>query len=356
MRVLYFSTVNWRWIKQRPHFLAEYLSSQSIEVDYFSITPFKKQKIKRMQSGQYLKIRDVYVIPLASKFKVIEQMNIVYVKAILSNTHYDKIILTHPVQYKYLSKGQKAHAEIIYECMDNIPYFYKGSKQTEVIEEEERLCHSVGKIIVSSNYLKEKLVTQYNVDANKIYVILNAVDKKEFTLKVNPVDLKKPNLVYIGSISEWVDLETLKIFADNNSSYYIYLIGPMESSIKKEFSKLSGNIIWIDSIPHSKVKDYIAASDIMLIPFKVNELIRGVDPVKMYEYLSMGGKVLTSYWKELDRYKDNNLVNFYSGHKEFEKKVYSLINKEKCVVRDIHFIEANNWEIRGEEYLKVLKE
>lgn len=354
MRVLYFSTVNWRWIKQRPHFLAEYLSSRSIQVDYFSLTPFRKQKIEKNNHSTCLRIRDTYVIPFASKLKWIEQINISYVKAILSNTHYDKIILTHPMQYKYLSQKQKNNAEIIYDCMDNIPYFYHGSKQAKLIKEEKQLCHMVQKIIVSSNYLKEKLMTEYNVDSNKVSVILNAVDKREFTLKVNPVELKKPNLVYIGSINEWVDIETLKAFAKDNSSYYIYLIGPIEGSVKKQVDHLSDNCIWIDSIPHSKVKDYIVASDILLIPFKVNELIKGVDPVKMYEYLSMGGKVLTSYWEELDKYKNNDSVYFYGNPKEFEEKVYSIINKQKSSVRNTSFLDTNNWEIRVEEYIKVL--
>jgi len=354
MRVLYFSTVNWKWIKQRPHFLTEYLSNAFIEIDYFSLTPFGKQRIKRRDINQYLKVKDTYVIPFASKFKVIECINIYYVKAILKNSSYDKIIITDPQQYKYLTDSQKDNSEIIYECMDNIPYFYSGDRQVDLIRQEEELCHKVDKIIVSSNYLGERIKNQYKISTNKIHVILNAVDRKEFTSEVKKVQLKQPNLVYIGTISEWFDLETIKAFAQRNKDYSIYIIGPIYRNIRNELEQKYNNIIWINSIPHSQVKDYISASDIMLIPFKVNELVKGVDPVKMYEYLAMNSKIVSAYWEELDKYKNMSLVEFYSNHMEFEKKVYKLQKKERRLQINREYIETNCWEGRVQEYLEVL--
>ncbi len=94
----------------------------------------------------------------------------------------------------------------------------------------------------------------------------------------------------------------------------------------------------------------------MLIPFKVNELIKGVDPVKLYEYLSFNKPVITSYWNELNQYNDNELVYFYKDYTEFKHAVEKIENKTNEYKKtDNNFIEENTWKQRVEDYLEVLK-
>jgi len=351
MKILYFSSVNWRWIKQRPHFISQYLSENGIDITYFSMTPLFKQKIFNKRINESLYINDRYVIPYSSKFDVIKKINKLYINLFI-NKNYDIVILTHPDQYYYLPNKLKEKCKIIYECMDNIPYFYNGKIKEDIMKKEYDLCKKVHKIIVSSNYLKEKVINKYSVDCNKVDVIKNAVDDINIDNNIKGVALKHPNLMYIGTVSNWLDLKILNKFARKNPQYTIYIIGPVE---KKRIINIESNIILLGAIKHEQVKEYILSGDIMLIPFIVNELIKAVDPVKMYEYLAFNKPVLTSYWQELDSFSNCSLVNYYNNYNMFELGVRKIQEEkhDKFIIND-KFIKENNWKERSKEYIKIL--
>lgn len=353
MKVLYFSTVNWKWIKQRPHFLCEYMSKENIEVIYFSITPLFKQKISRNIVNEFLEIKDKYVMPYASRYEVIKKINKLFVKISLRK-NFDIVVLTHPEQIEYLPNNIIENSKIVYECMDNMPYFYYGKQRAIIEKKEYDLCQRVDTIITSSKYLKEKIINEYNIAESKITIIKNAVDKSILDGIIEPVKLKYPNVVYVGTISEWLDIDLILKYAETHPKQYIYLVGPSENKIKNILSDFE-NIILVGSIEHKLVKSYIEAGNIMLIPFKINELIKGVDPVKIYEYLALGKTVVSSYWEELDIYKNNAMVKFYNNFEEFEDLIESNIQKELMRnSRNKEFIIENIWEKRVSQYIDVL--
>lgn len=355
MKILYFSTVNWKWIKQRPHFICEYLSKKEIEVTYFSITPLLKQKIVCKKLNKYLYIKDKFVLPYGSKIKIIKKINIIYVKYFL-NKEYDVVILTHPEQYDYLPKKLKNNSKIIYECMDNIPYFYQGSRIIKVEKQEKELCKNVRHIITSSDYLKDKIKNKYRISNKKIEIVKNALEESFKNECEEVINLKSPNLIYIGTIGEWLDINILNEYATNNPNYTIYLIGPMDNKIMRKIAKKNKNIVILGTIKHEDVKKYIKSGEIMLIPFKVNELIKGVDPVKIYEYLALNKPVVTSYWQELEQYKNNNLVYFYKNYEEFSSAIDRIAIEHNSIYKtNINFINENNWRKRVENYVNIIK-
>ena len=353
MKLLYFSTVNWKWIKQRPHFICEYLSKKEIDVTYFSITPLFKQKILYKKLDECLYVKDKYVLPYATKIRIIKKINIMYVKYFL-NRKYDIVILTHPEQYDYLPEKLRNNSIIIYECMDNIPHFYEGNRVTKIEKQEKKLCQCSNHIITSSVYLKNKIQNKYAIDDKKIEIIKNALDESFKNDCKELIKLKSPNLIYIGTIGKWLDISILNEYAHNNPNYTIYLIGPMDSKIMNEI--VNKNIITLGPIKHEDVKKYIKFGEIMLIPFKVNKLIKGVDPVKIYEYLALTKPVVTSYWQELEQYKNNNLVYIYKNYEEFSLAIDKIkIDHNLPYKINVNFIEENNWIKRVEDYIKVIK-
>lgn len=356
MRLLYFSTVNWKWIKQRPHFEAYYLAQEGIQVDYLSLTPlFKQKKEKRQKLGTHLNIKDYYVLPLASKIELINQINRVYINSVLTKV-YDVIVLTHPVQYHYLKSTKKHQAKIIYECMDNMPYFYEGKMREKVIQEEEELCKVCDQIIVSADYLKEKIKRLYHIPEEKITVIKNAIDESLITQQLQPITLEHPNLMYIGTVSDWFDIEALEVFLTKHSEYKVYLIGPVIEPIKNRLSKLKDQVVLVGAVPHEWLKTYILQGDIMMIPFKKNDIIEAVDPVKMYEYMAFDKPVVSAYWEELKDYRANQNIYFYQETQGFETSVIeaskSLQEQEKI---NQAFIKQNHWKQRVKQYIEVLK-
>lgn len=358
MNILYFSLVNWNWIKQRPHFTAYYLAKNNFQVDYFSMTPLLKQKIK-VRNNEYLNdknlyLKDIFVLPFSSKNKLIKKINKMYVKTFFRKT-YDYIILTHPSQYYYLPDHFKKNTKIIYDCMDNIPEFYTGKYKDFLVKEEKKLCETSWKITTSSDFLKEKIVEKYGINNKKVTTIRNATNLRGTQIsKIEQLPLKHPNLMYIGTIDEWLDFESLKHIATVNKDITIYLLGPINKIINNIFEKLPSNIVYLKKVEHEEIPKYICSADIMLIPFKVNELIEAVDPVKMYEYLFYGKTVICSYWKELDYFSNYKDLYFYKDSYDFKEVLDEVLYTNSYLDNHISLKEDYHWESRIKDFLILL--
>jgi glycosyltransferase involved in cell wall biosynthesis len=54
------------------------------------------------------------------------------------------------------------------------------------------------------------------------------------------------------------------------------------------------NVHLVDAVPSNDIPAYVAAFDVGIIPFVVDDLTRGVSPLKMYEYLAAGVPVVAT--------------------------------------------------------------
>ncbi|MFY0544182.1 glycosyltransferase [Brevibacillus sp. H7] len=349
MKILYFSTVNWKWIKQRPHFIPYYLSQQGHEVDYLSLNPIGKTVVQKLNMGR-LRVIDSYVLPYSLKFRLIERMNIAYIRSRLSDKKYDIVILTNPLHHQYIPESIKSDCILVYECMDNMPYFYEGSMRDRMLSEEQKMLDIADAVITSSDKLRSELQRRSPGKQLKIKTIFNALDKETFGRRPMNIALQEPNLLYIGTIGHWLDWDILNHFAANHPEYTIYLIGPFEMK-----EKLPTNVVWLGTVPHHEVMDYIYSGNILLLPFRVNELTEAVDPVKLYEYLAMDKPIISAYWPELNKFACDNL-KFYRNYSEFE--AYALQSYYKGWIESTlnqAFIDQHHWGERVREYIEFME-
>jgi len=357
-KILYFSHVNWSWIKQRPHFIPYYIAKSGVEVTYLSlnsITSFisnNKIKMENEVNERNLHIKEVNVLPLGSRVKIVGKINALLVAKNMVDS-FDTIVLTHPSQIDYITKKQKDKT-IIYECMDNHPYFTDNKKIRDIlISKEKVLCSLSNKIIVSSYELKKRLIARYGIDSKKINVIFNALDDDTIlSYYTDKIDLKSPNLVYIGTIGSWFDFKIIEEFAKNNPNYTIYLVGPIEKCIESELPNLQLNVVLIGAVEHKDVFKYIRSGDIMILPFKVNDVIECVDPVKIYEYIALNKPIVSSYWSELDKF--GGKVHFYKDDQSFEHVVNNIDLDVTENIIDIEFVQKENWNSRVNNYVKSI--
>lgn len=349
MRILYFSTVHWKWIKQRPQFIAYYLSQFGHEVDYFSLIPFGKARIKQAKIGQ-LHIMDTYVLPFSLRSRLVEKANIRYIRSLLAKQKYDVVILTSPLHHHYLPERIKDQCTIIYECMDNMPYFYEGDLRERMLANERKTLELADAVITSSDALKDEISSRLKIHQHfKIRSIYNALDKDTFLHKPKQITLNEPNLMYIGTIGPWLDWDVLHEFAMRHPNYTLYLVGPKETDFNT-----SPNIVWMGSVPHEEVLNYIYSADVLLLPFKVNELTKCVDPVKLYEYQALHKPILSSYWPELMKFKTDNLL-FYETSEEFEQSIHQLSHLDTKNELNMPWINEHNWENRVREYIEFIE-
>ncbi|EJU23408.1 glycosyltransferase 4-like protein [Peptoanaerobacter stomatis] len=359
MKILYFSSVNWNWIKQRPHFIAEGLFKSGYKVDYLSMSPFGKVKIKNKKFENInFRIIELYSIPLHNKFIFSRIVNKFILNSYIDLDSYDIIIVTNPNQYGYIKDIK--NKIIIYDCMDNNSLFYDGYVRKMIKLWERKLLYKSDKIIVSSNYLYETIIENYGEQlTNKLFVVRNAVDidfcnyfdiqEYKSTLK----SMKKPCFMYIGTIESWLDFDLLNRLLEKNKDWTLYLVGPYSNKMKRKFVENNDRIIWVGKKEHNQIKYWISCADIMVIPFKINELIKSVDPVKMYEFIAMDKTIISTYWSELEYFSSYDKLHFIDRENIFilEEEDYT---ENKFFAVNENFINKNNWGIRIKKYEEIL--
>ena len=361
-KVLYFSLVTWKWIKQRPHFVAlELVNSGNFKVDYRYQTLYDKfmpdQKNvfveNEVQLPRGFKIKPYKIIPETTKNKQLRNRLVSLFRTSFWN--YDKIIITQPNQMDFFSmKIQKLKGvEFYYEAMDNYE-FWEGNKEA-YLDKQKRLVSMSKHIFVSAEKLKNKLTDMYNLPDNFCSVIRNGYDKSTFE-KYDKVEdkFKHPCVTYIGTIDDWFDFDSIESYAKNNPKVYFNIIGPMNPSVKEKAESIKcKNVKFHGPIEHHTVPGYIENSEVLMLPFLINELIEFVDPVKLYEYLYLKKPVISSYWEELNQFE--GLVYFYKDRKDFAKTLdNALKTKFKETKEYKKLMNDSTWHNRLKKYIKEL--
>ncbi|MBR1817817.1 MAG: glycosyltransferase [Bacilli bacterium] len=363
-KCLYFSVVTWKWIKQRPHFVALKIASEVEPTIYTYTEPYPKylkkenhkmNVVQNEETNENLEIKPYYIVPehLPNSWK--NQFKAV-TRTLFLNV--DKVIYTNPfqVQYYFLKILKLRGVQVFYECMDNNIYFYNNKEEYEMYEKV--LIEESKKIIVSATGLKKMFQEKYQCPAEKITLVRNGYDEKTFKDKEEySVTLQHPCATYVGTIDDWFDFDSIQKYAKKHPDFTFYLYGPVGRNAQtfKEKNKLK-NICFMGSVEHKYVPSILEKSDIVLLPFIINSLIEDVDPVKMYEYLYMKKEVVSSYWEELNQFQ--GLVHFYGEVKDFESAMTdALSHKHKYNTKEYQrLMKESTWKERLIEYMNILKE
>lgn len=356
MNFLYLSHVPWQWIKQRPHFIAEQLSKTfNLHFAYQKVYSSKNNLIKNTVFFN-LNLKEVYRIPF-SRFNIIKEINkiifFIYLKISFSNI--DVLWFTSPEYSKAIKYFP--NSKIIYDCMDDVlefPIIKNNSKEYENQKKLEKELYSKSDIVfTSSERLKHKIIERYGYKEH-IYVINNALNiynrNKNNTYKYESDKIK---LTYIGTISEWFDFNILIKSLEELSNIEYLLFGPKDIEIPEH-----QRIKYLGVIEHEKINSIMELSDVLIMPFEINELILSVDPVKAYEYISSGKIVILPEYDETLKFKD--YCYLYKSENEFISLLKDIINNKKFNSRNqfntASFVKENSWDKRVEVINKILLE
>lgn len=108
-------------------------------------------------------------------------------------------------------------------------------------------------------------------------------------------DSKRPIIGFVGALYEWVDLELIRAVANALPEADIVLVGPRRSGVSMRGLWPVSNIHIYPSQPFDRVRRWMEAFDVCLIPFKQNIVSQLADPLKLYEYLALGKPVVSTH-------------------------------------------------------------
>lgn len=357
-KLIYLMHIPWTWAKQRPQFLAEELNDE-FQVDVIYKKPFsgKNQSLEKAR----VSLVPLRLLPFNARSGVVRMLNRLLTAYYLSSrvSACKFVWVTSPDLFALLPK-LRSDQVLIYDCMDDMLSFSSIKDNRNVFqffrEIEKLLINRADVVLCSSNNLAAKLKARYNVESvhivnNGISDSLFQVNQSEFQNVLNTIN-GKTNIVYIGTISKWMDWNMILLSLNVDQDLVYHFVGPMESPVP-----IHERILAYGPKSHQAVKGIMAESDILIMPFIVNDLIESVNPVKLYEYIYSGKPCVSVRYGETETFQDyvylyNGLDEYLGILKELKKSDYKAKSEYS---RAVKFCESNSWSQRGKAIREILK-
>lgn len=341
-QMLYIMGVDWEWIYQRPHVIAEYLSRDYDVTVAYPVKIWDRHILKnvRRQSVTIQKLK-IWVFPLQRKSRLIGKIADWYKRSLLKNyQQYAYIYISYPIDIEYIPTDYKGF--LIYDCIDDYEQMCIDEYwQRRVRRDEEILLQRSDIVIVSSQKLLEK---KANISHAAPNLIRNGTGFQKI-FEVKEAEIKNRYLMgYIGTIAEWFDYELIRANCREHKELEYHLIGPNLTFDQAEDDR----IIYDGIIEHGRLQAQVENYDCMIMPFIVSEIVQAVDPVKLYEYIAFGKCIISVYYEELEQFRD--YVYFYTTGKEYDELTEKLIRQgfppKYSGKQQETFLAENSWEER----------
>lgn len=254
------------------------------------------------------------------------------------------IIADYPTWVNQISHlKQKFGFPLITDYMDDFTGFVTT---TEAFVKDDciQLLKLSNAVVASSQYLVD-VVSEYNPNVTPIR---NGTEFAHFYKAYGVSNPKKRKIIgYYGAIAEWFDYGKIEYLAKRFPECDIVLIGNITNDRVRDCSL--PNVKKLGEMPYAKLPEYLCDFDVCLIPFDTStNLIKATNPVKFYEYLSAGKKIVATEIPELEPFQDQ-FVYLANDDQRFGDYVQmclegtdSLADPEACFT----FAKDNDWEHR----------
>lgn len=103
-------------------------------------------------------------------------------------------------------------------------------------------------------------------------------------------------LLYVGVLSERLDLDLLHAVARAFPRDRLVLVGPVTRPVERLWRPLRRlpNVEWSGLVHHDRVPGILRGADVLLVPHRVSPLSLSMDPLKLYEYLTTGLPIVST--------------------------------------------------------------
>lgn len=360
MKIIYFSPIDWSFLKQRPQHIAEELSKHytvyyiepSISVLSSIIKNNNSHKPRQSNINDMLKvIRINGSLRLPKMFDLIDitGLNLAYerlhLKRMIGET--DLLWLGSPIYYGLIKHFKN---KVIYDKMDDNAQLTNNMVMKRLLKKNEKKLLSRAELTFTTSIT---LFDEIKAIGAPVELVRNGLDSSLYSsaldYKENQVShqirqIKKNDTIvfgYIGTIDHWFDYEAINQIISHSKKFKVVIVG--HNNLPKHHAD---NVYYFDPVPKSDLSAIINEFDYCLYTFKKNSLLDSIDPVKIYEYLSFNKKVIAVQSVETIKFKKH--VKLYTDLKELENLLRDLSSIQAPFTNEElnHFVEDNSWEQR----------
>jgi glycosyltransferase involved in cell wall biosynthesis len=201
--------------------------------------------------------------------------------------------------------GRLGETGAVYYCVDEWSLFgYLDAAQTAAAERE--LLTKVDAVFAINSALADAK-RAFNP---RTFVSPHGVDHQLFARALDPdtavpndlAKLRSPLLGFYGTLRDWVDFELLAHVARARPQWTIALIG-QELCDTSAIRNLP-NVHLLGQKPHHDLPAYCKGFDVGLIPYRIDNRMPFVNPLKLREYLSAGLPVVSTPVPEVEKFPE----------------------------------------------------
>ncbi len=229
-------------------------------------------------------------------------------------------VVQNPLQVTHIPFG--LFDAVVYDCLDD----YRVVTEDETGEMRPlllALLERVDGVFVTSKTLEDQMHFSLKRQV-PVVRIPNGVNDGWFlrqALEQSPppelAALPGPIIGYVGGIYQWIDLELVIGVARRRPRYSFVLVGPSSEEARQLLADRPENLTVIDEVPYERVPSFINAFAVGMIPFNGGAIADTTDPIKLYEYFTLGRPVVATPMRQLEDYALESLVWIGASADEF---------------------------------------
>jgi glycosyltransferase involved in cell wall biosynthesis len=253
--------------------------------------------------------------------------------------------------------GTLGEESSVYYCVDEWSLFsYLDREQTAAAE--RALVEKVDAVFAINHALAEAKRAMNPAT----HVSPHGVDHAAFAKALDdgtplPDDIaaiRGPRIGFYGTIRDWVDLELVAHVAASRPAWSIVLLG----QVLCDASAVSGlpNVHLLGQKRHDELPAYCKAFDVGIIPYRIDERMTFVNPLKLREYLSAGLPVVSTPVPEVARYRE--LCRIAPTRDEFVTAIDAALGESGMAARGRRSAAMKNetWSARVADVMRIVDE
>jgi glycosyltransferase involved in cell wall biosynthesis len=245
----------------------------------------------------------------------------------------------------------------VYYCVDEWSMFsYLDKEQTA--EAERQLLARVDVVFA----INDALAASKRAINRATFVSPHGVDHALFARALDDATLVPPELValprprigFYGTLRDWVDFELIAAIAKAKPSWSIALIGQQLGDVSAV--RDLPNVHLLGQKPHDQLPAYCKGFDVGIIPYRIDERMTFVNPLKLREYLSAGLPVVSTPVPEVTRYA--TMCRIASTPEEFVAALDAALRESSLVQRGARSatMKQETWSARVAQVARTVDE
>lgn len=239
----------------------------------------------------------------------------------------------------------------VYDCIDE----WAGATTHPLLQRyladlDRRMCEEADLLFLGS----QGLAAPRRALNPRHALVPQGVDLRHFLPPEDPTPpadiaaLPGPVLGLVGVLNrERVDVALLCHLADQRPGWSIALVGPVWDGLDVASLQQRPNIHLLGNKPPHELGRYLAAFDVCLLPYLINDFTRNIFPLKLFEYMASGKPFVATPVPACAEFP--RLIRTAEGPAGFLAAVDEALATDDAALRDerIATARANDWDRRA---------